>query len=92
MKKKILYLSIFNLLVAVLMISSLMCYIYHKDIFSYILAFSLFLALGVEGLIYAKILNKEPQIKKVPIYKATSLIVTISELILIIGVWTVRLR
>lgn len=101
MRRKVQYLSLFNLIIALLMWACFAWYFLQSSTFSSALAASLtlllFLALGIREWIYEKILSKEPklkrsELKKFGIYRVTAIILNITEILVFIGVWIIRLK
>lgn len=90
--KKLSYMVIYNLCVAIIALLSLYVYVKHMINFSYILAAGLFGAVGVRAYLEEKIIKKEPGIKKEGIYKFTHKLMIFSLLILTIGVLYFRLK
>lgn len=91
MKKKF-WLTLYNLGVSVLFLLSLYSYAKGMAGFSLFLALAVFGEIAARAFIECKYLQESPEIKEDTAYRITKVLRLLCEIILIIGVWWIRLK
>ena len=89
MKKKF-WLTLYNLGVSVLFLLSL--YSYAKGMAGFFLFLAVFGEIAARAFIDRKYLQESPEIKEDTAYRITKVLRLLCEIILIIGVWWIRLK